>query len=38
MAKYKWPERLVILEDLPLTPTRKIMRGKLSDLIQTQKD
>lgn len=38
MAKYKWPERLVILDDLPLTPTRKIMRGKLSNLIQTQKD
>lgn len=38
MAKYKWPEQLVILDDLPITPTRKIMRGKLSELVQNQKD
>ena len=29
LAKYKWPERLVVLDDLPLTPTRKIKRGAL---------
>lgn len=38
MAKYKWPERLVILDSLPLTPTRKIMRGELSKLMQHHKD
>lgn len=29
IAKFKWPERLEIFEALPLTPTRKIMRGTL---------
>ncbi|MCK0126576.1 acyl--CoA ligase [Gelidibacter sp. F2691] len=37
MAKYKWPERLVIFDSLPTTPTRKVMRGKLSQMIETQK-
>jgi non-ribosomal peptide synthetase component E (peptide arylation enzyme) len=31
MAKYKWPERLEVLDSLPMTPTRKVMRGKLID-------
>ncbi len=30
IAKYKWPERLEIITDMPMTPTRKIMRGRLS--------
>ena len=38
MAKYKWPEQLVVLDDLPTTPTRKIMRGKLSEIVENQKD
>lgn len=29
IAKYKWPERLEIVDAMPLTPTRKIMRGTL---------
>ncbi|MEA3191671.1 MAG: hypothetical protein QOD26_4 [Betaproteobacteria bacterium] len=29
IAKNKLPERLVIVSDMPLTPTRKIMKGKL---------
>ncbi|WP_282045211.1 class I adenylate-forming enzyme family protein [Roseibium album] len=33
IAKYKWPERLELVEAMPLTPTRKIMRGKLKQLI-----
>jgi acyl-CoA synthetase (AMP-forming)/AMP-acid ligase II len=33
MAKYKWPERLEVLESLPMTPTRKVMRGKLVEQI-----
>ena len=33
IAKYKWPERLQIVDAMPLTPTRKIMRGKLKQLL-----
>ena len=33
IAKYKWPERLELVDAMPLTPTRKIMRGKLKQLI-----
>ncbi|HLH68338.1 MAG TPA: class I adenylate-forming enzyme family protein [Candidatus Dormibacteraeota bacterium] len=29
VAKYKWPERVEILESLPMTPTGKIMRYEL---------
>ena len=36
MAKYKWPERLEILDQLPMTPTRKVMRGKLAETILQQ--
>lgn len=35
MAKYKWPETLKILPTLPMTPTRKVMRGKLVEMIET---
>jgi len=38
MAKYKWPESLIIVNEFPMTPTRKIMRGKLIETIKTQKD
>ncbi len=30
VAKFKWPERLRIVEAMPLTPTQKIMRAKLA--------
>lgn len=30
LAKYKWPERLVLLDEIPSTATGKIMRAKLS--------
>ncbi|MEE9313969.1 MAG: class I adenylate-forming enzyme family protein [Rhizobiaceae bacterium] len=33
IAKYKWPERLEIFDEMPLTPTRKIMRGKLTAML-----
>ncbi|MEM6463119.1 MAG: class I adenylate-forming enzyme family protein [Pseudomonadota bacterium] len=33
IAKYKWPERLEIVDAMPLTPTRKIMRGSLQQRI-----
>ncbi len=29
IAKIKWPERLVLVEALPLTPTRKVVKGRL---------
>lgn len=38
VAKFKWPERLCVFDSLPITPTRKVMRGKLANLVQTQKD
>ena len=30
VAKFKWPERLVLISELPLTPTQKVMRAKLA--------
>lgn len=33
IAKYKWPERLEIFDELPMTPTRKVMRGRLTEMI-----
>jgi non-ribosomal peptide synthetase component E (peptide arylation enzyme) len=29
IAKIKLPERLVIVEEMPLTPTRKVIKGRL---------
>jgi cyclohexanecarboxylate-CoA ligase len=29
VAKFKWPERLEIVDAMPLTPTRKIIKGEL---------
>lgn len=31
MAKFKWPERLEIVEGLPVTPTGKVQRGVLKE-------
>jgi cyclohexanecarboxylate-CoA ligase len=33
VAKFKWPERLELLESMPLTPTQKVMRGRLRELL-----
>ena len=33
IAKYKWPERLESFDELPLTPTRKVMRGRLAEMV-----
>lgn len=38
LAKYKWPERIEILEEMPMTPTRKVMRGRLAGMITDRKD
>ena len=31
LAKFKWPERLEVVSHMPLTPTRKIIRGRLAE-------
>jgi cyclohexanecarboxylate-CoA ligase len=33
VAKLKWPERLVPVEVMPMTPTRKVIKGALAKLI-----
>ncbi len=33
VAKFKWPERLVSIPEMPMTPTRKIVKGELVKLI-----
>lgn len=33
LAKYKWPEELVVLEALPTTPTGKIARARLKEAV-----
>jgi non-ribosomal peptide synthetase component E (peptide arylation enzyme) len=30
IAKLKWPERLVVVAEMPMTPTRKIIKSKLN--------
>jgi acyl-CoA synthetase (AMP-forming)/AMP-acid ligase II len=34
VAKFKWPERLERIEAMPLTPTQKVMRGRLRELLK----
>lgn len=34
VAKLKWPERLVLIAEMPMTPTRKIVKGALIKLIE----
>jgi len=34
IAKFKWPERLETIAAMPLTPTQKIMRGRLRALLK----
>ncbi len=34
IAKFKWPERLETIAAMPLTPTQKVMRGRLRDLLK----
>lgn len=29
VAKIKWPEKLVVVAEMPLTPTRKVIKGRL---------
>jgi acyl-coenzyme A synthetase/AMP-(fatty) acid ligase len=34
VAKFKWPERFQAIEAMPLTPTQKVMRGRLRELLK----
>ena len=34
VAKFKWPERLEPIEAMPLTPTQKVMRGRLRERLK----
>jgi cyclohexanecarboxylate-CoA ligase len=34
VAKFKWPERLERIDAMPLTPTQKVMRGRLRELLK----
>ena len=36
ISKSKWPERLVSIAEMPMTPTRKIIKGALIELIKGQ--
>lgn len=38
LAKYKWPERMQLMDALPLTPSKKIRRGILRDTVHTMMD
>ena len=29
IARLKWPERLILVDEMPLTPTRKVIKGRL---------
>ena len=34
VAKFKWPERLELIDAMPLTPTQKVMRGRLRERLK----
>src|SRR4051812_8562113 len=34
VAKFKWPERVERIDVMPLTPTQKVMRGRLRELLK----
>jgi acyl-CoA synthetase (AMP-forming)/AMP-acid ligase II len=36
LAKYKWPEELIVLDELPTTPTGKIARVRLLELLRNR--
>jgi non-ribosomal peptide synthetase component E (peptide arylation enzyme) len=29
ISKHKWPERLIMVDEMPLTPTRKVIKSRL---------
>lgn len=34
VSKMRWPERLVVIPEMPMTPTRKIIKGALQSLVR----
>jgi acyl-CoA synthetase (AMP-forming)/AMP-acid ligase II len=38
LARYKWPEQLIVVEELPATPTGKIARARLAELLPSKLD
>ena len=34
ISKNKWPERLVVVDEMPLTPTRKVIKSRLIEQLQ----
>ncbi|WP_061951498.1 hypothetical protein [Acidiplasma cupricumulans] len=38
VSKYKWPEKLLIIEEMPKTPTGKISKGALRELAANYKE
>jgi len=34
VAKMKWPERLEVVDQMPMTPTKKIIKGALQELLR----
>ena len=34
VAKMRWPERMEIVDEMPMTPTRKIIKATLVDRIE----
>jgi non-ribosomal peptide synthetase component E (peptide arylation enzyme) len=36
IGKIRWPERVEVIEAMPLTPTRKIMKGELVKRLQAK--
>lgn len=38
IARYKWPERLEMVDQMPMTPTQKIMRGRLAALLRQREE
>jgi cyclohexanecarboxylate-CoA ligase len=34
VAKLKWPERLVPIAEMPMTPTRKVIKSALAGLLR----
>ena len=37
VAKLKWPERLEIIDDMPMTPTRKVKKAELAARLSNQR-
>ena len=38
IARYKWPERLEMVEQMPMTPTQKVMRGRLAAMLSQARE